>query len=116
MWQNDRGHNEVLYLQETMAMVGGLFARQGYARRPLRGGRYGEVGGVMSEELICVTVIVRQGELSQDEMVRLYSVLCFGAIFCDRVLEIENKRFVSSRLVLSLAVPGSHLLCSLVTP
>ena len=39
--RSDRGHNEVLH--------GGLNARQGYARRRLRGGRDGEVGVVVSE-------------------------------------------------------------------
>ena len=53
----------------------------------------------MGEGRICVTVIVRQGELSQDEMDRLYSVLGFGVICCDRVSDIESKLFVSSRLV-----------------
>ena len=52
----------------------------------------------MGEERICVTVIVRQGELSQDEMDRLYSLLFFGVICCDRVSDIESKLFVSSRL------------------
>ena len=62
--KNDRGHNEVLYLQETLAVVD--YAGQGYARRRLRGGRDEEVGGVMNK--------VRQGERSQDEMDRSKSM------------------------------------------
>ena len=49
----------------------------------------------MSEGRICVTVTVRQAELSQGEMYRLYSVLRFAVICCDRVSDIESKRFVS---------------------
>ena len=56
----------------------------------------------MSEERICVTVKVRQAEMSQGEMDRLHSVFCFGVMCCDRVSDIESKRFVSSsRLVWS---------------
>ena len=54
---------------------------------------------MMSEERICVTVTVRQAELSQGEMYRLYSVLRVAVICFDRVSDIESKRFVSSRLV-----------------
>ena len=53
----------------------------------------------MSEGRICVTVTVRQAELSQGEMYRLHSVLRVAVIYCDRVSDIESKRFVSSRLV-----------------
>ena len=54
---------------------------------------------MMSEGRICVTVTVRQAELSQGEMQRLYSVLRVAVICCDRVLDIESKRFVSYPLV-----------------
>ena len=80
--KNDRGHNDWWT----------LFARQGYARRRLRGGRDGEVGGVMSKGL----------RESQGEMDWLFCVSCFGVMCCDRVSDIESKRFVSSsRLVWS---------------
>ena len=49
----------------------GLFARQGYARRRLRGGRDGEVGDMVSERWICVTDMVRQAKLSLGETDRL---------------------------------------------
>ena len=49
-----------------------------------------------------MTDTVRQAELSQGEVYRVYRELCFAAICCDRVSDIERKRFVSScRLSLS---------------
>ena len=96
--KNDRGHNEVLYLQENPGYDGGLFVRQGYARRRLRGGRDGEEGVVVSSEgEFVVTDTVRQAELSQGEMYRAKRWLCVAEICCDRVSDIESKRFVSSR-------------------
>ena len=43
----------------------------------------------------------RQAELTQGEV---YGGLCFAVICCDRVLDTESKRFVSSRRLVS-----SHL-------
>ena len=44
---------------------------------------------------------VRQAELTQGEVYRGW---CFAVICCDRVSDIESKRFVSSRLVSSSSV------------
>ena len=70
-----RDHNEVLYLQETLALVNSLLARETHDDGF-------EVVGTerrRRERGICVSGTVRQAELTQGE---LYRELCFAVIRC----------------------------------